>query len=984
MKTLSELYKIHSGKVTDKWPLYLREYDRLFSPYREQPISMLEIGVQNGGSLEIWSKYFPNAVKLVGCDINSECARLNYDDPRIKIVVGDAASSETKDKVLQQSPSFDLIIEDGSHDSGDIIKAFLHYFSALNNGGLYVAEDLHCSYWQEYSGGLFHPYSSISFFKCLAEIVNYEHWGVNRSRVDLLAGFKQEYNLELDESLLAHVSSIEIINSICIVRKNVQINNTLGMRIISGRDSSIEKRIENFEGKKLIPIPQDSNIWSDFKRNPTELFQMLSNEIKTTRYSLEKERFAKELLKTRMEAKQEEIVNLYKRIAAIENSRSWRYTSVLRTVGRSRRAAIRVLYRIKNAALNNGGFYRLGIKTLILFRNEGWSSIIKQLLGAELRVPVITSEGQMVDRNDYQSWIKLYDTLNSQNFEYIQREIESFDNPPKISVIMPVYRVQLAFLRQAIDSVLAQLYPHWELCIADDASGDSGIRELLINYANSDSRIKVVFREKNGHISAASNSALELASGDYIALLDNDDLLPVDALYLVAKAIALNPDVALIYSDEDKINAAGDRYSPYFKSGLNYELLLAQNMICHLGVYKRSVVNRIGGFRIGFEGAQDYDLALRTLEVIKSEQVVHIPRVLYHWRAISGSTALCSREKRYASEAARKAISEHLIRVGRGGVVMPAPDVSDLSRIRYSLPESLPKVSILIPTRDRADLLKMCLESVLKKTDYPNYEIIVIDNGSIEIKTQELLDAQPKNRVRVIRDDSPFNYSRLNNLAARQAHGDILCLMNNDIEIINSDWMEEMVSFAHQKDIGCVGARLWYPNGGIQHAGVILGIGGVAGHAHKYLTRKQGGYFSRALLHQEFSAVTGACLMIRKSVWDEVDGLDESFAVAFNDVDFCLRVRSAGYRNVWTPYAEMNHHESASRGAENNPEKISRFQQEIIKMQTRWGEQLLNDPFYNPNLTLVHEDFSLAWPRRCPPLEGFVDELSVRYPSAGS
>lgn len=567
----------------------------------------------------------------------------------------------------------------------------------------------------------------------------------------------------------------------------------------------------------------------------------------------------------------------------------------------------------------------------------------------------------VVDRNDYKTWVKLYDTLDENTVSLMQKEVNRWSHKPKISLLMPVYNAPLQFLEEAIQSVQNQIYDNWELCIADDASTNKDIKTLLESYAKQDERIKLVFRPQNGHISAASNSALELATGEYVALLDNDDLLTRHAFFHVVQTIHANPDAALIYSDEDKVNAAGERYNPYFKSDFNYELFLAHNMISHLGVYRRALLEEIEGFRLGYEGAQDYELALRVIEKVQPQQVVHIPKVLYHWRAIPGSTALGAGEKDYAAEAARKAIREHLQRTGRGGVVMPAPEAIAMTRVRYPSPDESPFVSIVIPTRDRADILAVCLNSVLSKTTYAHYEIIIVDNGSVEQETFDLLASQPKDKVRVIRDDSPFNYSRLNNLAVEQAKGELICLMNNDIEILSTDWLEEMLSFACQPDIGCVGARLWYPDGRLQHGGVVLGIGGVAGHAHKYFDKQDQGYFCRAALHQSFSAVTAACLLVRRSVWKQVNGLDESFAVAFNDVDFCLRVREFGYRNVWTPYAETIHHESVSRGNEDTPEKIARFEGERQRMQLRWGSVLGQDPAYNPNLTVDHEDFSLAW-----------------------
>jgi glycosyltransferase involved in cell wall biosynthesis len=752
------------------------------------------------------------------------------------------------------------------------------------------------------------------------------------------------------------------------------------LRLGAGKNSILDELFDNVEGHQSIrsvfsglsKIPvleaaareKEKHIKSlEFllseNKNKIKVFQSEENIL---RHKLEKEKSENDQLRQIVQGEHAEVANLGHLVAAMQSSRSWRYTAPLRSAGSLARPLVRVLRRVRSSARKNGGYAALARKVLALARKEGWQGIRSRLNGALHGTHVVTPDGQVVERNDYQTWINLYDTHDAQTIERIRAEIASFEKCPKISVVMPVYNAPLEFLKQAIESVQAQLYPHWELCIADDASTDVGVRPMLESFAKADPRIKVVFRLQNGHISAASNSALELASGDFVALLDNDDLLPSHALYQVAKTILAKPGAALIYSDEDKINPAGHRYDPYFKCELNYELLLAQNMICHLGVYQRTLLEKIGGFREGFEGAQDYDLTLRVLEQVQPEQVVHIPKVLYHWRAIPGSTALAEDEKNYAPVAARKAITEHLQRTGRGGTVTAAPEAPSLNRVRYALPAHLPLVSIIIPTRDHANILSVCLESVLKKTSYPHFEIIVVDNGSVEKETQQLLASQPRDKVHVVRDDAPFNYSRLNNLAVKAAKGDVVCLMNNDIEVLTPDWLEEMLSFALQSDIGCVGARLWYPgDGGLQHGGVVLGLGGVAGHSHKYLSKNKPGYFHRAVLHQSFSAVTAACLVIRRDIWEQVQGLDEAFAIAFNDVDFCLRVRDAGYRNVWTPYAEMIHHESFSRGQEDSPEKVARFKGETQRMKQRWGTGLHKDPAYSPNLTDDHEDFSLRW-----------------------
>ena len=559
-------------------------------------------------------------------------------------------------------------------------------------------------------------------------------------------------------------------------------------------------------------------------------------------------------------------------------------------------------------------------------------------------------------RNDYQTWIRLYDSLDESQEAKIRDEIDGMASRPKISIIMPVNDAPLNFIQEAIESIKAQWYPNWELCIAVDASVDKVMLSLLQGYGHQDARIKVTEPLHDG-LSAAANRGLRFASGDYATFLGDADLLPRQALFYVARAIAAHPEAAMIYSDEDKISDRGIRYDPWFKCEFNYELLLSQNAIGHSTVYRRDSINTLQGFRDGFEGAQEYDLALRVLERIDPAQVIHIPRVLYHQRTRAGQTAA-------AIDAARRAVAEHLVRTNRGAVEA-LPEAPQYNRVRYPLPSVLPLVSIIIPTRDRADLLGMCLDSLLAKTTYANYEIIVVDNGSVEASTQALFARLPKDRVSVIRDDAPFNYSRLNNLAVALAKGDVICLMNNDIEILTLDWMEEMLSYACQPDIGCVGARLWFPDDRLQHAGVITGFGeGIAGHPNKNFPRGYVGYYARAILTQSLSAVTAACLMIRREVWEKTQGLDENLAVAFNDVDFCLRVKAAGYRNVWTPHAEMNHHESASRGNETSPEKQARYTQEIALMQSRWRDALANDPAYNPNLTLEHDDFSLAWPPR--------------------
>ncbi|HEY0965810.1 MAG TPA: glycosyltransferase [Opitutaceae bacterium] len=565
----------------------------------------------------------------------------------------------------------------------------------------------------------------------------------------------------------------------------------------------------------------------------------------------------------------------------------------------------------------------------------------------------------------YARWLHLYDPVSAAALQTLREEAAALVNPPLISVVMPVYNAPERWLRRAIESVRDQVYPHWELCIADDASTAPHVRPLLESYSAADSRIKVVFRPVNGHISASSNSALEIAQGAYVALLDHDDELSPRALARMAIETSKHPAAVFLYSDEDKIDEQGHRFDPYFKPDFLPDLLLGQNCLSHLSVIQTDAVRAVGGFRVGLEGSQDWDLALRVVADLAPDRIRHVPEILYHWRAIAGSTALAVGEKSYTVRAAERALRDHLEHRGLAAALEPVP--GDHWRVHYQLPSAAPLVSLIIPTRDRLALTRTCVESILAKTDYARYEILILDNDSVEPATLAwFADVQARDaRVKVLRYPHPFNYSALNNFGVKQATGEIIGLLNNDLEVITPGWLTEMVSHAVRPEIGAVGAMLYYPNDTIQHAGIILGLGGVANHAFYRYPRGTDGYKNRARLVQNFSAVTGACLLVRKAVYEQVGGLNaDQLAVAFNDVDFCLKVRAAGYLNTWTPFAELYHHESASRGSEDTPEKLARFAREVDYMRRTWGAELDNDPAYNQNFSLDIEGFKLASPPR--------------------
>lgn len=525
------------------------------------------------------------------------------------------------------------------------------------------------------------------------------------------------------------------------------------------------------------------------------------------------------------------------------------------------------------------------------------------------------------------------------------------------SIVVPTYQPDISLFKEMVNSVFSQSYSRWQLVIVDDASQCDELTHYL-NELENDPRIYIVRRVENGHISIASNDALAVANGEFVVLLDHDDLLHPSALTAIAQSIADNPQVNILYSDEDKITANGERGMPHFKPQWNRDLLYSMNYISHLGVYRRSLVESVSGFRIGYEGSQDYDLLLRCVAASQDKQIIHIPYVLYHWRAIEGSTALAESEKSYAAEAGLKALTAHL------SVQNASVDFGKLAntyKVTWPIPEAQPLVSILIPTKNSQVLVKQCIESIYSKTQYKNFEILLVDNQSDDPKAlayfQQLVE---QGKIRLIVYDKPFNYSAINNYAVTQAKGELLVLMNNDIEILSDTWLTEMVANLSRSSIGCVGAKLYYPNGKLQHGGVITGLGGVAGHSHKYFPKDHPGYFKRLQVTQNLSAVTAACLGVRKKVFKQVNGLNEiDLTIAFNDVDFCLRVQQAGYRNLWSPYVEMVHHESLSRGQEDTPEKQARFASEVNYMKKTWGEQLLQDPCYSPWLTLDREDFSL-------------------------
>ncbi len=558
----------------------------------------------------------------------------------------------------------------------------------------------------------------------------------------------------------------------------------------------------------------------------------------------------------------------------------------------------------------------------------------------------------------YADWIKKH--LPSERVLAKQRA-DKFDPAPLFSIVVPLYKTPEEYLKDLVDSVKAQSYPNWELVLSDGSGENSPLTPLLDSLAASDSRIRVLKNEKQLRIAENTNEALKAAKGDYIVFADHDDLLTPNALYENADAIRKCPEAEFLYSDEDKIGI-GDKYmQPNLKPDYDPDFLTSVNYICHLTVVKKSLLDRVGLLDPAFDGAQDYDFVLRCTEATK--HIVHIPKILYHWRFFEGSTAANPESKMYAFEAGKRAIEAHYERLGWPAEVEMG-EYPGIYRTRWHWGRD-PRVSILIPNKDHIADLDKCLKSIDKGRVYPDLEIIVIENNSTEPETFEYykeLEARDP-RVKVVYYDAggTFNYSAINNFGAKAATGEYLFLLNNDTEFISDDVIGEMAGYLGRDDVAAVGARLYYEDNTIQHAGVIVGWGGIAGHAFVNQNRGETGYQHRIICQQDMSAVTAACLMVKRSVFDEVGGLTEELAVAFNDIDFCMKIRKAGYLIVYDPFAELYHYESKSRGLDQgNPEKVRRFEQEVAIFRKRWPEILRDgDPYYNPNLSMVTQDFSL-------------------------
>ena len=750
-----------------------------------------------------------------------------------------------------------------------------------------------------------------------------------------------------------------------IIQSNLRDNYVWNLHVksvnsIGKKDREILAKNEEIEALKR-KILEEANKNTRLHKNA----QNLNSEVET--YKNENTRLQKQAeqyhimvqdLNNQLMVSQNRIIDFTQRLQIIEKSMSWKITKPFRYISwvlnfkNKLKLVDRLMppgsnMRAKHEKKKNKKILAKLAKTFYPYTDKitakRWALLVEKLND---------EQKNRISNTDYDRWMDLNDPTEEE-FGF-QRKYH-FSYEPKISIVTPLYNTPTDFFRDLLFFMYEQTYSNWELCLAD------GSPEPLVEIQKmieKEPRVKYVFLDgKNKGISENTNEAIKLATGDYIGLLDHDDYLSKDCLFEVVKAINENRNIEFIYTDEDKASGVGEeRYDAYFKPDFAIDTLRSQNYICHFSVFKKNIMDKLKGFRKDYDGAQDYDIFLRMSEIVKEKNIKHIPKILYHWRIHKASTAMQGSAKPWAFEAGKKALEDHIKRVGLKGIVKNGVALGTYE-IEYEV-EGEPKVSILIPNKDGVSVLKVCIDSILEKTTYKNYEIVIIENNSEEEETFEYYkELQENEKVKVIYyKEKGFNYSRIINFGVKNSDGDYVIQLNNDTELLTENWLELMLGYCQRKDVGAIGVKLYYPDKTVQHAGVLLGLGGIAGHFFKFIDEKDFGYFSKAVMIQNMTAVTAACIMSRREIYEEVGYMNEELAVAFNDIDFCLKIRKAGYLIVYNPYIEFLHYESKTRGEENTEEKVKRFNREIDTFKKYWQKELdAGDPYYNINLRLDND-----------------------------
>ncbi len=973
-----------------------------------QPVRLLEIGIQNGGSLDILAKYFQYAPIILGCDINPACGSLRYEDPRIHVVVGDANADETEELIAAVSESFDIVVDDGSHRSGDIVHLFVRYFPRLNEGGVFIVEDLHCSYWEQFEGGLLDPWSSLAFFKRLVDVLNHEHWGVPHARMDILRSFEARYGVHLGEVLLAQIHSIEFFNSVCVISKRPHVENVLGPRLVVGEEQVAEPLVGR-SGSLSIPADQRDNAWSSLPPLPEDELLQLRDARRTLEGNIQD-------LQTRLEASQgvirqkaaqideqrryleasrrgaqerdaqieelhrhleelrlhledservahERVVHIgefNKTIDLILRSTSWRISGPVRWGGLQYRRIRRTARLVPRLSGRAGGFPSLMYAGLRVLRHEGPSGVRSKL--RVLEGEIVSPQPPAVLANDVSPATQtddFFEDVARKIFAEQQAELsaemaetlqEAFRDRPLISVITPAYNTPPKWLRRAVESLQQQFYARWELCVVDDCSPGSAQRDLLQELAASEPRVRFEVMESNGGISAASNKALQMARGEYIALLDHDDELTPDALFRVVEEINRHPDADFIFSDECKICDTPERklFHFVFKPGWSPEIMFNGMITGHLTVYRKALVEAVGGFRSEYDFSQDYDLALRMAEV--ATRIVHIERVLYLWRSIPGSAA--GGGKGFARKTNIAALADALRRRGIPGEAVPLPNAN---YVRVALPVEATKVSIIIPS-DSAQNLRPVLQAIREQTAYPNYEVVVVCNGPLaEYLKDEFLEWA---ELQFVKYDKKYNFSDKCNEGARGASGEIVVFYNDDVFPLQPDWVERLIEYLWIPGVAGVSPKLLHADDTIQYAGMISGTPGLCGTAYNNVPHDT--WDSFLTMHKyvrNVSILSGACCAFWKDVFWKVGAFDSVHTPdGHSDMDLSYKLIESGYRCVYTPYAVLRHIGNHSWGSKRHKYKADIY---ILK---RWGAYVSADPYFTTSMKrILYRDFRFTY-----------------------
>jgi glycosyltransferase involved in cell wall biosynthesis/SAM-dependent methyltransferase len=954
---LAKIYAAHQGKLSDKWSIYLPTYERLISRLNPAPERILEIGIQNGGSLEVWARLLPQATHVIGCDINPDCARLQFEDRRIAVVVSDANTDQTEAQIAELSPWFDFIIDDGSHRSNDIVRSFARYFPRLRDGGIFVAEDLHCSYWSDFEGGLLHPGSSMAFFKRLADIINHEHWGIPKARRDLLADFANLYGTEFDESSLAHIHSVEFVNSMCIICRSDPSQNVLGPRIISGTLAAVDSRITHLSGSTHIAPDQSGNPYATF--NAQSLI-MQTDELHAVKSELVK---VESLLQNALAESRDNKNALHKLIVSeqsvrqqfeladaqlqlIRASRSWRIAASLQPLDRLQQRLQRVGARLSMVSQHEGSKGIMLRKCFRLLCKSGPRAVRRYLKEAEAMAKGVPMDAFSLSRDGEAIARVIFNEQQSEfTHQELRQQIGRFAHQPLISILMPVYKTPVQWLARVIESLQEQVYENWELCAVDDCSPSNDQRAVLQAFADKDQRVRFSVSAQNGGISTASNVALDMARGDYVALVDHDDELTPDALFWVAKTLNDRPGTDFVYTDECKIDDTAERrlFHFIFKPKWSPELMFNAMLTGHLTVYNTDLVRRLGGFRKQFDFSQDYDLALRVAE--RAKQIVHIERVLYLWRAIPGSAALGGKD--FARESNIAALIDSLVRQGINGTAIPSLHAN---RVKVKVPEGV-KVSVIIPSDSHPNLSK-AIEGLLTKTDYPDLEIVAVCNSPLADQLSHELAGKPG--IVFSRYDKKFNFSDKCNQGARDASGDIVVFYNDDVFPIEPDWLRKLIEYLYVPGVGGVSPKLLHENELIQYAGMISGTPGLCGTAYNNVPRDASDAFlSMHKYVRNVSILSGACCAFKRAVFWQVGGFDAvNTPHGHSDMDLSFKLLEAGLRCVYTPYATLFHIGHGSWNVKKGKYKADIF------MLKHWGARVSEDANFTDSMKRVlYNDF---------------------------